>query len=58
MRKPYYHTCKYCGATLDPCEKCDCQKTDSQLSIDTSIHNKQMEVSGNNDNYQKVKGGE
>ena len=21
----YYHTCKFCGANLDPGEKCDCQ---------------------------------
>lgn len=22
----YYHTCSYCGANLDPGEKCDCNK--------------------------------
>lgn len=22
---PYYRTCPYCGAHLDPCETCDCQ---------------------------------
>lgn len=22
----YYHTCKNCGANLDPDEKCDCEK--------------------------------
>lgn len=22
----YYHTCKLCGANLDPGESCDCQK--------------------------------
>lgn len=22
---PYYHTCPYCGAHLDPGERCDCQ---------------------------------
>lgn len=21
----YYHTCPYCGANLDPGERCDCQ---------------------------------
>lgn len=26
MRKTYYRTCEYCGSTLDPGEKCDCQK--------------------------------
>lgn len=20
----YYHTCPRCGASLDPCERCDC----------------------------------
>lgn len=22
---PYYNTCPYCGAHLDPGERCDCQ---------------------------------
>lgn len=22
---PYYSTCPYCGAHLDPCEPCDCR---------------------------------
>lgn len=22
----YYHTCPYCGANLDPGERCDCMK--------------------------------
>ena len=22
---PYYHTCPYCGASLDPGETCDCE---------------------------------
>lgn len=21
-----FRTCPYCGASLDPCERCDCQK--------------------------------
>lgn len=21
----FYHTCPYCGAHLDPCERCDCE---------------------------------
>ena len=21
-----YRTCPYCGANLDPCERCDCQE--------------------------------
>ena len=28
----FYHTCEYCGANLDPGEKCDCQ-----LSIERKI---------------------
>lgn len=24
MRNPYYHTCPYCGANLDPGERCEC----------------------------------
>ena len=23
--KPFYHTCPYCGANLDPEESCDCK---------------------------------
>ena len=23
---PYYRTCPYCGANLDPGERCDCQE--------------------------------
>ena len=22
----YYHICEYCGAALDPSERCDCRK--------------------------------
>jgi len=25
MNKTYYWTCPYCGANLDPNEKCDCE---------------------------------
>lgn len=24
MSRPYYRTCPYCGAALDPGERCDC----------------------------------
>lgn len=27
---PYYWTCPYCGANLDPGEKCDCDKSDKE----------------------------
>ena len=27
----YYHICPHCGATLDPGEKCDCQKEDVKM---------------------------
>ena len=26
---PYYWTCPYCGANLDPGEKCDCNKEET-----------------------------
>ena len=29
---PYYWTCPYCGANLDPGEKCDCNK-EEKISI-------------------------
>lgn len=25
MRKYFYYTCPFCGASLDPGEQCDCQ---------------------------------
>lgn len=28
----YYHTCPYCGANLDPNEKCDCQYQDTEVT--------------------------
>lgn len=27
---PYYRTCPYCGAHLDPGEKCDCNETQKE----------------------------
>lgn len=34
MSKPYYHTCPYCGANLDPGESCDCQnETDYSSTV-------------------------
>lgn len=27
MTKTYYWTCPYCGANLDPNEKCDCPES-------------------------------
>ena len=29
----YYWTCPYCGANLDPGEKCDCDKSDITLGV-------------------------
>ncbi len=26
----YYHTCPYCGANLDPEEKCDCSREENK----------------------------
>lgn len=26
----YYNECPYCGANLDPCEKCDCRETEEK----------------------------
>ncbi len=28
--RTFYHTCTYCGANLDPGEKCDCRKEDNE----------------------------
>ena len=29
---PYYHTCPYCRAHLDPGERCDCQDEQEELT--------------------------
>ena len=26
----YYRICEYCGAALDPCERCDCRDEEAQ----------------------------
>lgn len=44
MDRPYYWTCPYCEANLDPGESCDCRK--------------EKEDSSNSDNYKSVQGGE
>lgn len=31
-----YHTCPYCGANLDPGERCDCQKEESAPAAGTA----------------------
>ena len=37
----YYHTCPYCGANLDPNEKCDCQDTEvTEKSQESEVKNK------------------
>lgn len=33
----YYHTCPYCGAHLDPGERCDCQEKKSQQKAPVSV---------------------
>lgn len=42
-KNTYYYTCPYCGANLDPGEKCDCLGEKENT---------------NNDNYPEVQGGE
>ena len=29
---PYYHTCPLCGAALDPGERCDCRRMQSETA--------------------------
>lgn len=31
----YYHICPYCGAALDPAEKCDCREAQGELTAGT-----------------------
>lgn len=43
MRNTYYWTCPYCGANLDPGEKCDCDRQssdDSYKSVQGGEENK------------------
>lgn len=43
-KKTYYHTCKICGANLDPGELCDCinekTKTEKEKVYNYKISNK------------------
>lgn len=35
---PYYWTCPYCGANLDPGEKCDCKDNEKDNEKEDDIH--------------------
>lgn len=35
-----YHECEYCGASLDPGEKCDCHKNTSNTKKGEEVHKK------------------
>lgn len=41
----YYHTCSYCGANLDPGEKCDCSKNNKNI--------KEEKIYGNRSEYSR-----
>lgn len=32
----YYRTCPNCGAHLDPCESCDCDKKETALGVSST----------------------
>lgn len=36
--KQYYNTCVYCGANLDPGEKCDCWQKPEKTARKATIH--------------------
>lgn len=36
---PYYTTCPYCGAHLDPCKLCDCQSKNKEDYINDGNEN-------------------
>lgn len=38
MKNTYYHTCKRCGASLDPGETCDCYKDDDNDCADDTCN--------------------
>lgn len=33
MRGTYFNICPYCGANLDPGERCECQKKEQETKI-------------------------
>lgn len=33
IKRTYYTVCEYCGAHLDPGEKCDCRKEEKDFSF-------------------------
>ena len=35
---PYYWTCPYCGANLDPGEKCDCKDKEDDIHDGNENH--------------------
>lgn len=39
----YYHTCPYCGANLDPGERCDCRDEEKELPGATNTEQLQAE---------------
>ena len=44
MKNTYYHTCKYCGASLDPGEKCDCMKEQDSSVNDTKATDSDQQI--------------
>ena len=43
-KNTYYHTCKYCGANLDPGESCDCSGYSEVHDEDKTNNEKQEEI--------------
>lgn len=41
---PYYKTCPYCGAALDPGERCDCEKEAAPEAANIRDGNSESEV--------------
>ena len=45
MKKRYYYTCEYCGAHLDPGEKCNCRKAFPFLSARKGAYDRGEDMS-------------
>ena len=47
----YYNQCKYCGANLDPGEKCDCQKETFTKVIKETVNSISDKINPNNTKF-------
>ena len=54
----YFNECPYCGANLDPCEKCDCEMSEKERIDENDVYMHEMQKSdrrnGTSDSRRKL----